>query len=453
MRGNVLSALAILSCAATARAQAPSSPPPPPPATSALSLIATIALPGVTNKIGANKFDKLAGDGARLFVSAKMNNSVAVVDLASAAFVAAIEGLEEPQGVELLAPLGLVLVATAGDGLLHGFSTSPPFAAAWPAVSVGLDADNVKCEAVDAAAGTALCWVAHGGGGGAPGGMAFVRVGAAAAEWLGDAPFPAHPEEMQLAPASLSSLMYVSAPDDDSKVLVFDRATRQIVLEWPLLVRAGASQPFANALDAAGLRLFVAAQANDGLSAPQFLVLNLLDGSVVWRMDTTAVCDNIVYDAAARLIYVACGGVTGSVGSVLYVVQQGADASTYALLGAAAGTPPGLAIARTCFFDATSGLLYLSVPQNDDVAPPQQAAVLVFQRNAPVVPPGGGGGGGAAAGACPEGSLPASTVGGLSVGVAVVAVAIGVRMGRSALCGAAAAAHKGGDAGGDYSLA
>ena len=438
-----LSLLAAASAAATAAAQAL-------PTTSALNFVASISLPGVVNKIGANKFDKLVGDGAYLFVSAKMNNSLSVIDLATSAFVAAIEGLEEPQGVELLAPLGLVLVATAGDGLLHGFSTAPPFAAAWPAVSVGLDADNVKCEAVDAAKGTALCWVAHGGSAGAPGGMAFVRVGASAAEFLGDAPFPAHPEEMQLAPASLSSLMYVSAPDDNSKVLVFDRATRQIVLEWPLLL-AGASQPFANALDAAGLRLFVAAQANDGPpSVPQFLVLNMFDGSVVWRMDTTAVCDNIVYDAAARLVYIACGGVTGSVGSVLYVVQQGADANTYSLLGVAAGTPPGLAIARTCFFDAASGLLYLSVPQNDDVSPPQQAAVLVFQRTAPVVP---GGGGAAATGNCPEGSLPASTVSGLGVGVAFVAIALGVLLGRSALCGKAAPTTRaGGDASGDYSL-
>ena len=420
--------------------------PPPAPTTAALTLAGSIALPGVANRIGAAKFDKLALAGGLLFVAVKENGTLAVVDTAAGAFVASIEGLEEPQGVEVVAALGLVLVATAGDGLLHGFAAAAPFAEAFPPLTVGLDADNVKCEKEPSAGGGIECWVAHGGGG-APAGMAHVRVSAGSLEWLGDTPFPAHPEEHQLAPRALSSLMYVSCPDDNSNVLVFDRAKRSVVASWPLLL-SGASGPFANALDAAGLRLFVATQDNDGLAAaPRFLVLNVLDGSVVFSMDTVAVCDNVVYDVDARLIYVACGGTTGSVGSTLYVIQQGASADEYTPLGVAQGMPAGLAIARTAVFDPVTALLYLGVPFNDDISPAQPAAVLVFRRTLPPVAPAA-----AAAAGCAAGSLPPAVVGGLTIGVALVCLAAGAALGRLRACGGAPKVESGDEAGA-YSLA
>ena len=420
---RALVALAALGTSASASADVPVS--------SALTLSVTIPLPGIVNRIGQDKFDHLEGHAATglLFAACKMNNSVAVIDMVAGTFLTALENLQAPQGVEVVDSLGLVLVATSGDGMLHGFSLAPPFASLFEPVFVGLDADNVLFDAT-----TSLAWIGHGGNDGVPAGLAYVLVTASSAEFMGDAPFPAHPEESSLS--LTSNLTYVSCPMDNSNIHIFNRWTHQIVGSWPLLLQ-GASQPFANVLDAALNRLYIATQANDGLATPQFLVLNAQDGSVVWRVPTTGVCDNVKYDSDAGLIYIACGG-TGDSGSLLYVVQQtvaaggaaaGSVADSYALLGTAQGEPAGLVLARTLYWEASAARLYLSVPQNYDISPHQEAAILVFARTTPALPVPSGNA------QCDEPTLSVPTISGISVGVAFVALAVGVLLGRSAWCG------------------
>src|SRR6266571_7046340 len=80
-----------------------------------LTLVATIALPGVEGRI-----DHLAVDVAtqRLYVAALGNNTVEVLDLKSASHVKSLPGFREPQGIAVVADAKLVAIANGqGEGV------------------------------------------------------------------------------------------------------------------------------------------------------------------------------------------------------------------------------------------------------------------------------------------------------------------------------------------------
>src|SRR5712692_503976 len=78
-----------------------------------LRLETTIPLSNVNGRIDHMSIDVA---GKRLFVSALGNNTVEVVDLASAKVVHSIRGLKEPQGVFYWAGTNRLYVANAADG-------------------------------------------------------------------------------------------------------------------------------------------------------------------------------------------------------------------------------------------------------------------------------------------------------------------------------------------------
>src|SRR5438128_465796 len=79
--------------------------------TAPLQLVQTIPLPGVKGK-----FDHLVIDVAehRVFVAAKINNTVEVVDLHSARRIRSLSGFAEPQGI-LYLPDKQLVVANGGN--------------------------------------------------------------------------------------------------------------------------------------------------------------------------------------------------------------------------------------------------------------------------------------------------------------------------------------------------
>ena len=111
------------------------------PADSMLSLVGSIALPGVTDAAVTMKMDHSALVGGLLFLACKENNTVAVVDLDAGAFVASVP-VPFPQGVARSAALGLVFVASSTAGTLTAMSAAPPFAVAW-SLPIGGDCDNI----------------------------------------------------------------------------------------------------------------------------------------------------------------------------------------------------------------------------------------------------------------------------------------------------------------------
>jgi hypothetical protein len=240
------------------------------------------------------------------------------VSLATNSFVASIAGPQAPQGVVVSNQLGVVFTAGDNDGTIRAFSLQPPFAQQWAVFLTPNGADNV---ALDAATGlvyvaisdvasaivpgtpTGALAVLDASGASSPGGAASGR-----GRWVANISYPGggHPEEFQLSAAS--SLIYGSCPTCPcSCVVVSSRLTNAVVAQWPLPANLNTNNPFANSLDDANYRLFVAYQA-DATHTPFFVVHNTLDGSVVWAMQTTQKCDQIKRHPTAGLIFGICGG-------------------------------------------------------------------------------------------------------------------------------------------------
>lgn len=393
-----------------------------------LAFAGSIALPGVSDLIGATKFDHLVVDDATgtLFISAKENHTVAVVDLTTRAFVTSFAAAPAstflPQGLELAPSLGLLLVAGGtGDNALHAFALAPPYAEVWR-VPLPEDADNVL---FDADAGVA--WVAYGGGA-VPGALAIVAVTASSGtlvanvSWAPDAEgLPSHPEEFHFT--STSRLLYGSAPDaaDGGDIVVVDRATRRVVAAWPLAPATDA--PFASAVDDAHARFFVCTQST---TAPSFVVLNLFDGTPVFTSPIGGGCDGLQFDAAGGLVYMSVGG-GGVAPSAVYIVRQdGADAYTPLGVAPLPASLANLTLARTSAWQASTRTLLVAVPFAPDQSPPQAAQVLLWTRTAPDV---GAGGGAAAAAAVTVPALVGAVVGAAVGGGALAAAAVAWRLG------------------------
>lgn len=83
------------------------------------------------------------GNNERVFVAARGNNTVEVIDLKAARRTQLISGLSEPQGLLYLPAADRLYVANGGDGVVRIFD-----AASWRLLTVncGDDADNVRYE-------------------------------------------------------------------------------------------------------------------------------------------------------------------------------------------------------------------------------------------------------------------------------------------------------------------
>jgi DNA-binding beta-propeller fold protein YncE len=294
------------------------------PADSMLSLVGSIALPGVTDASATMKLDHSVMVGNLLFVAAKENNTVAVVDLDAGAFVASVP-VPFPQGMARSAALGLVFVASSSAGTLSALSAAPPFAVAW-SVRVGGDCDNVRAVDTPGGAAPARVYVAFGGGASGNGAVAAIDATLAS----GTIAFTTdvgsdHPEELNLSPISNFVTVSVPAPAAGGggvRVLSTDPA-RPLLGYW-----SGEGQwsaPYAQSIDATGQRLWLAtAGAVDPPIGSQLLALNALDGSLLFAAptgDAGASCDEIAIDEAGGLVFAAKGGPA----SRLFVVQQTAQ--------------------------------------------------------------------------------------------------------------------------------
>ena len=291
------------------------------PADSMLSLVGSIALPGVTDAAVTMKMDHSALVGGLLFLACKENNTVAVVDLDAGAFVASVP-VPFPQGVARSAALGLVFVASSTAGTLTAMSAAPPFAVAW-SLPIGGDCDNIRAVDTPGGAAPARVYVAFGGGASGNGAVAAVDATLAG----GTVAFSTdvgsdHPEELNLSP--VSNLMTVSVPAPAAagggvRVLTTD-PTRPLAGFWSGEGRWSA--PYAQTVDASGQRLWLAtAGAVDPPISSQLMALNAIDGSVLFAAptgDAGASCDEIAIDEAGGLVFAAKGGPA----SRLYVVRQ-----------------------------------------------------------------------------------------------------------------------------------
>jgi DNA-binding beta-propeller fold protein YncE len=258
---------------AVAAAVAGSQPPAP------LTSVQVDVLAGVQGRIDHFAVDSA---GQRLFVSALVNHTLEVLDVAGAKPITSIPGLNEPQGVAYLPSLHRIVVATRAGGTVTSFDDGTYRAVA--TIPNLPDADNLR---FDAAAGR--LYVGHGDG-------ALGVIDPSSMTLLADIPLPGHPESFQLEQGS--ARVFVNMPPT-REILIVDRAQRSIVAHIPL---AGFADNYPMALDERGHRLFV------GVRRPaRLLVFDTATTHQIAAVPCVGDTDDLFYDARRDRVYVIGG--------------------------------------------------------------------------------------------------------------------------------------------------
>lgn len=296
----------------------------------------TIALAGVEGRIDHMAYDAKSG---LLYVAALGNNTVEVIDTRVGKVVHTISGLREPQGVGVAADAGKLYVANAKDGTCRIYDArSYRFLGS---VDLKNDADNVRFDPA-----FEQLYVGYGDGA-----LAVIEVQRGA--HVADLKLPAHPESFQLE--KKGQRIFVNLPEADGAIAVIDRRKGSVIQTWRLEQAKG---NFPMALDEAAHRLFI------GCREPaKLIVINTDTGKVVDALGCVGDTDDVWYDATAARVYVSGG--EGFV-SVLEAPKAG-RLRVLANVPTAAG-------ARTSFFSAVTGTLYVAVPHRGG----QRAEIRVF---------------------------------------------------------------------------
>jgi DNA-binding beta-propeller fold protein YncE len=248
-----------------------------PESSSSLRPVATIVLPNVSGRI-----DHLAFDAAthRLFIAALGNDTIEVVDTASARHLRSVPGFHEPQGIAFDPDAGGLAIANGGSGTLQ-FIDAGSLQTRWT-TNIGGDADNVRYDA-----SARRVYVA------AQGGIAAVS---AAGQIQGRIEINGHPESFQLDPGG--SLLFANLPGA-SQVVVGNRASMNIRNRW----RTGDCRSnYPMALDAASHRVFIGCRQPASLA-----VIDTESGKVLGSVPVVGDTDDLFYDAMRQRLYVIGG--------------------------------------------------------------------------------------------------------------------------------------------------
>jgi DNA-binding beta-propeller fold protein YncE len=304
-------------------------------AQTALQLVRTIPLPGVSGRIDHMVVDT---QGHRLFMAALGNDTVEVMDIETGKHLQTISGCSEPQGLVFLPKFNRLFIANGGSDELKIYDGGK-FQLLKTIGSLS-DADNARFDATDNR-------VYVGYGSGALGGFDTNGVQVA------NIPLDGHPESFQLE--KKGNRIFVNVPGDRS-VAVIDRTQQKVMTKWRL---EAAHSNFPMALDEANHRLFIGCR-----SPARLLVLDTTSGKTVAQVEISGDADDVFYDAKRQRVYVSCGE------GFLDVIQCNAG-DHYERIA----HEPTRGGARTCFFLPDSDRLYLAVPKRFG----QDAEIRVYQ--------------------------------------------------------------------------
>jgi DNA-binding beta-propeller fold protein YncE len=303
----------LLVCVLAAAAQSPS-----------LELVQTIALKGKSGKL-----DHLIVDskGERLFQANKVNNTLDIVDLKAGKLVKQITGQGGIQGLAYAADLDRLFAALGTGGYCNVFEGKDY--RLLKTVKFMDDADNIRYHLR-----THCVYVAH-----AEKGLGVID--AQSFDLKTDINLPGPAEAFQLETGR--PRLYVNVPSQ-SQVVVIDTDKNEAVNRYPLKLAGG---NYALALDEANHRLLVGCRKK-----PMIVIMDAETGGEITSVPIPADTDDVFYDAKRKRIYASCGE------GFVAVIRQN-DADHYELLEKVATVKD----ARTSFFDANSGRLYVAVPR------------------------------------------------------------------------------------------
>jgi len=301
-----------------------------------LILQQSIPLPGVKGK-----FDHVAIDlvGQRVFMAAKANDTLEVIDLKNGSRLRSVTGFHEPQGVLYLPDTKQVVVANAGNGevqFLDGSSLNLIYRFPFTA-----DADNLRYDPQ-----ARRVYVAAQEG-------VIGPIDLNTMEKLPEIKLPGHPEAFAIETGG--SHLFVNVPKTDS-VFVIDSSKAEVVGQWQL---TKAKVNYTMAFDEAHSRLFVGCR-----NPASVVVLDSNTGREVAIFPIGGETDCIFYDGEHQRIYA-----TGAEGT-LDVVKQ-VDADHYRVLAKLLTAP----LARTCLFVPELDRLLVAVPRQKD----HDAELRVYQ--------------------------------------------------------------------------
>ncbi len=307
---------------------------------SPLRLMRKIALPEVQGRI-----DHMAVDvkTQRVFVAARDNNSVEIVDLKLGKLIHRIDGLAEPQGVAYVPQGNRVLVTHGSDGTVRLFNGT--WYSLISSIKLGDDADNVYYSP-----GLQVAFVGYGQGG-------ISMIDPAKGKVIGSVKLSAHPEAFAVEKSG--SRIYVNVPGA-KEISVIDRIKQAVVAQWPMTVF---TSNFPMALDEAHGRLFV------GTRKPAMMVvLDTRSGLTIANFRCSKDADDLSFDSVSGRIYVSCGE-----GFIEVFEQRSAD--TYFHVATMA-TAPG---ARTSLLVPELKLFLVAVPRYEG----HEASVWVYETLPP----------------------------------------------------------------------
>ncbi len=300
----------------------------------ALTFVQSIPLPDIDGRI-----DHLAIDvkGRRAFLAALTMNTVEVVDLKAGRVTRSLSGFAKPQGVQFVAELNELFVASGEDGALHILDGTTLSIIRIVKTSAGTDAIGYDPR-------SKYLYVGSGGKDANKELGDLTVIDASSGDRIAALVTDAHAGGSVVD--TLGPHLYVLVPEK-GEVLVLDRSTRAQVARWTI---PGIQKDVAIALDETNHRLFL------GVRDPASLaVLDSNSGAVIASVPTVAMLDGLSYDPATHRIYT-----TGGEGFV--DVTQQVDADHYQRI-ARLPTAPG---ARTSTFVSEWRRLYVAVPRDRD---------------------------------------------------------------------------------------
>jgi DNA-binding beta-propeller fold protein YncE len=302
-----------------------------------LKLIQKIELQGK-----AGKMDHLTVDskGQRLFLANKVNNTLDIVDLKAGKLLKQLTGQGGAQGVAYTADLDRLYVALGTGGFCNIFDGKDY--KLLKTIKFMDDADNVRYHPK-----TGLVYVAH-----AENSLGVID--AKTFEVKADIKLPGAAESFQLETGR--PRLYLNAPSS-TEVVVIDTDKNEVASRYPIK-SAAANQTMA--LDEANHRLFIGCR-----NKPMMVVLDSETGNEIAKVAIPGDTDDLFFDAKRKRLYASCGE------GFLAVIRQ-VDADHYEALERIATVKD----ARTSYFDADSGRLYLGVPRQQGKKGPE---IWVYQ--------------------------------------------------------------------------
>jgi DNA-binding beta-propeller fold protein YncE len=300
----------------------------------ALRPVQTIPLPGIDGRI-----DHFAIDvkGRRAFLAALANNTVEVVDLKAGRVTRSLSGFAKPQGVQFVAELNKLFVATGDDGALHTLDGTTLSVLRIAETSAGADAIGYDPR-------SKYLYVGSGGSDAHKASGDLTVMNASTGDKVVALVTDAHAGGSVFDTLGLH--LYVLVPEK-AEVIVLDRTTHAVVAQWTI---PGIQKNVAIALDETNHRLFL------GVRNPaSVVVLDSNSGAVVASVPTVGTLDGLSFDPAAHRIYT-------SGGEGFVDVTQQIDPDHYERIARLA-TGPG---ARTSTFVPELRRLYVAVPRDKD---------------------------------------------------------------------------------------